>query len=238
MKVLLLGYGKMGKAIEAILTTRGHAVTYAVNEVAELDGISFNPESVDIAIEFTAPDAAVKNIEFCLDNNIPVLSGTTGWLDALPGVVEKTNALNGCFFYASNFSIGVNLFFQLNEDLADKLHKYNYIPEIEEIHHTQKLDSPSGTAITLAEAIIARFNGLKRWVNKDEREKESVPIKSIREGEVPGTHKIVYRGINDTITITHEALNREGFANGAVDVAEWLTDKKGVLSMKDYLASQ
>jgi 4-hydroxy-tetrahydrodipicolinate reductase len=237
MKVLLLGYGKMGKAIEEVLLARGHAVRYAVNSIEDLETKNFKPEDVEVAIEFTAPAAAAKNIEFCLDNNIPVLSGTTGWLDAMAGVIDKTNACNGCFFYASNFSIGVNLFFQLNEELANKLNKYDYKPEIEEIHHTQKLDSPSGTAITLAEAIIERFYGLKRWINNQEGEKESISITSIREGEVPGTHKIVYRGANDTITITHQALNREGFANGAVDVAEWLKDKKGVLSMKDYLAS-
>ncbi|MDH5381103.1 MAG: 4-hydroxy-tetrahydrodipicolinate reductase [Cyclobacteriaceae bacterium] len=231
MKILLLGYGKMGKTIEKILLERNHTTVKADN-IEERDQIL--PAEIDVAIEFSMPSAAAENITWCLNNNIPVLSGTTGWLDKADKIEKLCQSKKGTFFYASNYSIGVNLFFQLNEKFAQVMSKFEqYSVSIEEIHHTMKLDSPSGTAITLAEKIMAGTKN-KNWVENVEEEGK-LTIYSKREGDVPGTHTVLYKSIEDSIELKHTAHSRQGFAMGAVLIAEWLKDQKGVLSMKDFL---
>lgn len=233
MKIALIGYGKMGKAIERIALNRGHAISAQIDNVEELSKI--NAENTDVAIEFTQPGSAYINIKYCLDNNIPVLSGTTGWLETQLEINQYCLEKKGTFFYASNYSIGVNIFFKINELLAGIMDKnLDYKVSIDEIHHVHKKDSPSGTAITLAEGIIKQMKQVSAWTEEEATESQ-LKIESHREGEVPGTHSISYESGVDNITITHTAHSREGFAKGAVLVAEWLHDKKGVLSMNDFL---
>lgn len=234
MRIALLGYGKMGKTIEKIALDRGHMISQKVGR-----DTSFHPEGVDVAIDFSLPESAVENITSCLQNNIPIVSGTTGWLDAYDDIVTMCNEKNGAFIYASNFSVGVNLFFELNKKLASLMNKQDaYSLGIEEIHHTQKLDAPSGTAITVAQDIIdnSHYN-MWQLTESDPPEVETnvAPITSKREGIVPGTHIVTYKSNIDTISISHEAHSREGFALGAVVAAEWLLGKKGVFSMRDVL---
>lgn len=232
MNILILGYGKMGKTIEGILKERNHRVT-AIDSDEERDNIS--PGAFDAAIEFSQPDAAFNNIVFCLKNNIPVVSGTTGWLHKLDEVKSLCTENKGTFFYSSNYSIGVNIFFKLNKWLAEKMNRFDeYEPSIKEIHHTQKLDSPSGTAITLAEGIVENIDRFKKW-KEDENGEGIVEINAEREDDVPGTHIITYKSTIDNITIEHKANSRKGFALGAVLVAEWIKDKKGNLKMDDFL---
>jgi 4-hydroxy-tetrahydrodipicolinate reductase len=235
MNLALIGYGKMAKAVEKIALANGHRIVLTTKSYAELENRNIDLLAIDVAIEFSTPEAAFNNIEFCLKNNIPVLSGTTGWLDKLTDVEEITISNNGTFFYASNYSLGVNLFFRLNKRLAELLANNNYFAKIDEIHHIHKKDAPSGTAITLAEDIIKENARLSGWVSNEENGLNELPIESIREGIVPGTHKVTYKGENDEITIEHKANNRDGFAMGALAVAEWMQDKKGVLSMDDFL---
>ena len=233
MNILLLGYGKMGKAIEVLAKARGHKVVFAVNDHADLPP-KLN-EKVDVAIEFSAPSAAFANISYCLNNGFPVLSGTTGWLKRLEEIKHLTVDKKGTFFYASNFSLGVNLFFRLNKYLIQLVNNYDYTPSIKETHHIHKLDAPSGTAITLAEEIIKHSQRFKKWQEGASQNEGELGIESIREGEVPGTHEVTYQGAYDRISITHEAQSRSGFALGAVEVAEWIQDKKGILTMDDFL---
>jgi len=227
MNIALLGYGRMGQAIEKIAIDRGHTI------VAKID--KDNPEEgyeADVAINFSIPAAAYENITSAIHKKIPVVCGTTGWLDQLDEVESLCQQNEGAFLYASNFSLGVNLFFELNAKLADMMQKHPlYTASIEEIHHTQKLDKPSGTAITLAEGIPS--NG-KAW-HLVEDQGEGVPITCIRKDEVPGTHTVTHRSEIDEISITHTAHNRTGFALGAVLAAEWIQDKKGIFSMRDVL---
>ena len=227
MKIALLGYGRMGKAIEKIAIDRGHEI------VAKID--KDNPDEsyqADVAINFSIPTAAYDNITGAFRKNIPVVCGTTGWLDRLDEVETQCQQNQGAFLYASNFSLGVNLFFELHTKLAKMMQKYPlYTASIEEIHHTQKLDKPSGTAITLAEGIPSKAN---TW-HLAEDQGEGVPITAIRKEEVPGTHTVSYRSEIDEISITHLAHNRTGFALGAVLGAEWIQDKKGIFSMRDVL---
>ena len=227
MKIALLGYGRMGQAIEKIAIDRGHTI------VAKID--KDNPDEAyeaDVAINFSVPMAAYENITSAIDKKIPVVCGTTGWLDRLDEVETLCKQNEGAFLYASNFSLGVNLFFELNVKLADMMQKQPlYTASIEEIHHTQKLDKPSGTAITLAEGIPSVGNA---W-HLVEDNGEGVPITSIRKDEVPGTHTVTHRSETDEISITHTAHNRTGFALGAVIAAEWIQDKKGIFSMRDVL---
>ena len=237
MNIALFGYGKMGKAIASIARDRGHKIVLVVDGQTKSDQATLAGQAIDVAIEFSTPEAALANIEFCLQNGLPVLSGTTGWLDKLPAIEALTQKVDGTFFYASNFSLGVNLFFQLNRHLAKLLVNYDYRPKITEVHHIHKKDAPSGTAITLAEAIINENPALKNWVDRDTGNKQQLPVISVREGEVPGNHIVSYQGENDEITISHRAGNRQGFALGAVLVAEWLPGKKGVLSMDDFMNS-
>lgn len=230
MKIALLGYGKMGKAIETIALQRGHTIVIKTSR-----GSDYNIKDADVAIDFSVPSAAFNNISNCLNNQVPVISGTTGWLEQYNDIVSLCEKQKGAFIYASNFSLGVNIFFELNETLAKMMAKLNdYKLNIEEIHHTQKLDAPSGTAITLAEGIIKNNTAYQDW-QLDTATDKNIPIVAKRIPEVPGTHIISYTSPIDTIKIEHEAHNREGFALGAVIAAEWLVDKTGVFTMKDVL---
>jgi 4-hydroxy-tetrahydrodipicolinate reductase len=234
MKILLLGYGKMGRAVERIALERGHQITARINESNKAELLI--AEKPDVAIEFSQPHAAFENIKFCLENNIPVACGTTGWLEAKAEIEKLTHSCNGTFFYASNFSVGVNLFFKLNEFLASMVKSFpEYEVSIDEIHHTEKKDAPSGTAISLAEGIMKHLSQKKKWVNERSENPAELPISSFRIDQVPGTHHIKYASPIDDIEIRHIAHSREGFARGAVMVAEWLPGKKGVLSMNDFL---
>lgn len=232
MKVLLLGYGKMGKAIEKIALERGHEI---VGRVDSKDLSQIASSKADVAIEFSQPEAAYDNIITCLQNNIPVVCGTTGWLDKKSAIEKHTAVNGGTFFYASNYSIGVNVFFKLNQQLAGMMKSFQqYNVGIDETHHTEKKDAPSGTAITLAEGVIQA--GLKKtWVKEVAQQPDELAIESFRIDEVPGTHTVKYTSVIDDIEIRHIAHSREGFARGAVLVAEWLPGKKGVLSMDDFL---
>ena len=236
MNLLIIGYGKMGKSIETIAVERGHKIA-GIIDVNNQDLLhEIDPSTVDIAIEFSQPDAAFENIRTCLQRGIKILSGTTGWLDRKEEVKHLCQTNKGTFFYASNYSIGVNLFFRLNEYLAKLIKDYpQYEPSMTEIHHTEKKDAPSGTAISLAEDIISNIPGIKNWGNDNAKNPESLSIKSERTGTVPGTHIINYVSEVDRIEIKHEALSRKGFALGAVLVADWLKDKEGMLDMNDFL---
>lgn len=236
MKILILGYGKMGKAIEEIAEERGHAISHKIN-INNTQALKFiDSTGIDVAIEFSQPDAAFENISYCLSNHIPVVSGTTGWLDRKAEIDELCRKYDGTFFYASNFSLGVNLFFRVNEILAQMMEQHPiYQTKITETHHTDKLDAPSGTAITLAEGLIDNLSSKKQWLNETSEKDDVVPIISKREPDVPGTHVVEYFSDIDEIEIKHTAKSRTGFALGAVLVAEWIKDKKGVLSMKDFM---
>lgn len=230
MKIALLGYGKMGKVIERIALERGHEIVLKKDQNNTFEGLL----NADVAIDFSVPDSAVENISECLNNAIPVISGTTGWLVDYPKMAQLCEAKNGSFIYASNFSLGVNVFFELNEYLAKmmaNLKKYNV--SMEEIHHTQKLDAPSGTAITLAEGVI-KHTDYANWTLETPISNE-IHIEAKRIENVPGTHSIFYDSEVDQIEIKHTAHSREGFALGAVVAAEWLVGKKGIFNMKDVL---
>ncbi|MDL5044476.1 4-hydroxy-tetrahydrodipicolinate reductase [Oscillatoria amoena NRMC-F 0135] len=233
MKILLLGYGKMGTVIERMALERGHEIAGRITSSNrhELDRIQ-----ADVAIEFSNPEAAFDNIMQCLEKGIPVVCGTTGWLDKKPEIEKLAASCNGAFFYASNFSIGVNLFFRLNEYLASMMDAHGqYSVHIDEIHHTEKKDAPSGTAITLAQGILKHVKRLSKWVSGNPGDRTELPISSFRIDQVPGTHHVKYTSGIDDIEIRHTAHSREGFALGAVQVAEWMPGKKGVLGMEDFL---
>lgn len=232
MNIALLGYGKMGKAIEEIAVARGHTIGLKINNNTPID-----LTGIDVAIDFSLPTVAVSNIMTCIKAGVPVVSGTTGWLEHYDDMSQLCEENNGAFLYASNFSIGVNIFFELNRKLAELMKdQQQYKVDIKEIHHTQKLDAPSGTAITLAEGILENSDK-KGWelVENTIPSSDMVPIASERMGDVPGTHKITYMNEVDTIQISHEAHSRAGFAQGALLAAEWLVGKQGVFSMKDVL---
>ncbi|KQW97808.1 4-hydroxy-tetrahydrodipicolinate reductase [Flavobacterium sp. Root420] len=230
MKIALLGYGKMGKVIERIALERGHEIVLKKDESNTYDGLS----TADVAIDFSVPTAAVDNISNCFHANVPVVSGTTGWLEHFDEMVALCNEKQGGFISSSNFSLGVNIFFELNEYLAKIMSQFDsYKVTMEEIHHTQKLDAPSGTAISLAKGVIENSN-YANWT-LDEAKTNEIHIEAKRIGEVPGTHTVTYNSIVDCIELKHTAHNREGFALGAVIAAEWLAGKKGIYSMKDVL---
>jgi len=230
MKIALLGYGKMGKTIEKLATNKGHQIVFRTNKTPSINDLS----NIDIAIDFSTPDSAVSNIIVCLENNIPVISGTTGWLSEYDEMVKLCENRNGSFIYASNFSVGVNLFFNINEYVSKLMKPWkDYLVSMEEIHHTQKLDAPSGTAITLAEGIVK--NSDKTGWKLENPSEEEIEITTKRIDGVKGTHIINYNSEIDTISIKHEAHSREGFALGAILAAEWLVNKKGVYTMKDVL---
>jgi 4-hydroxy-tetrahydrodipicolinate reductase len=236
MKIALIGYGKMGKAIEQIAIERGHEIVLKITSKNK-DQIQLgNFNKAEVAIEFSRPEFAVENINACLKHQIPVAIGTTGWYSEFESISLNCEKQNACFLAASNFSVGVNLFFQLNKQLARLMSKQtDYVSEVEEIHHTEKLDSPSGTAITLAEGIIESHNGYSTFVNKETTKKEQLPIISLREPNVPGTHEIKYNSEIDEISIKHTAKSRKGFALGAVLAVEFIHNKKGIYSMSDVL---
>ena len=230
MKIALLGYGRMGRAIEKIAKNRGHEIVAKIDK----DQIEGTLEHANVAINFSIPDAAVNNIFSALSLKIPVVCGTTGWLEDLKKVTDFTTKNDTAFLYASNFSIGVNLFFKLNEQLAKMMNNQSeYKVNIEEIHHIHKLDAPSGTAITLAEGIIENSKSSDWSLSTDKS--DEIQIDAIREGEVPGTHTVTYESSIDAISIKHEAHNREGFALGALVAAEWIVGKKGIFKMNDVL---
>ncbi|MCW4451140.1 4-hydroxy-tetrahydrodipicolinate reductase [Kaistella sp. BT6-1-3] len=233
MKIALVGYGKMGKIIDEIATQRNHEIVARLNESPN----SENLNNADVVIEFSNPEVAFNNIKTCLENKIPVICGTTGWLDQKPEIEKIAAENNTSFLYGSNFSLGVNLFFALNEKLADLMKNFpDYNIQLEEIHHIHKKDAPSGTAISLAEGIIKNDNRFEGWKLDETRDKE-LGIFAIREDEVPGTHSVFYRSEVDEIEIKHTAYSRNGFALGAVIAAEWIKGKTGNFSMKDVLFS-
>ncbi|HSZ25902.1 MAG TPA: 4-hydroxy-tetrahydrodipicolinate reductase [Cytophagaceae bacterium] len=236
MKIMLIGYGKMGKTIEQIALKRGHSVPVIINEKNIQTLKTITSDDVDAAIEFTQPESAFENIKQCLENEIPIVSGTTGWLEKRPEIEALCKTKNGAFFYASNFSVGVNLFFHLNKYLAKIMNaRPEYAVSTEEIHHTAKKDTPSGTGITLAEGILENIERKKRWVNIESNSSEELSIISKRIDPYPGEHSILYSSPIDDIRITHTAHSREGFATGAVMAAEFLAGKKGIFEMDDML---
>jgi 4-hydroxy-tetrahydrodipicolinate reductase len=231
MNIALFGYGKMGKTIERIAIGRGHNIVAKI----DIDTTGYDLGEADVAIDFSVPTEALNNINKCFKKGIPIISGTTGWLKNYNKAIENCKKYNGAFIYASNYSLGVNLFFEFNNQLAKMMRNFNdYDISIEETHHTQKLDAPSGTAITLAEGIIANSDKENWSLNVTESEK-TIPIVAKRIENVPGTHIISYSSVVDEIEIKHTAKNRDGFALGAIIAAEWIKDKKGVFTMKDIL---
>jgi 4-hydroxy-tetrahydrodipicolinate reductase len=236
MRIALIGYGKMGKEIEKIALEREHEIVLKIDITNPEDLTIKNLQKADVAIEFTMPSSATANYQLCFEAGIPVISGTTGWLDRQSEVFGKCKNLNGTFFYSSNFSLGMNIFFALNKKLATLMaNRSEYKIEMTEIHHTHKLDAPSGTAITLAEGIMENISSKSKWVNQKTNESDELGIISERIGEVPGTHIIIYDSEVDYIEITHCAKSRKGLAFGAVLAAEFSKDKKGILTMNDML---
>jgi 4-hydroxy-tetrahydrodipicolinate reductase len=230
MKIALLGYGKMGQTIERIALERGHEIVLKKDEFNTYEGLS----NADVAIDFSIPAVAVANISNCFYANVPVISGTTGWLDRYDEMAALCKEKNGAFISSSNFSLGVNLFFGLNEYLAKMMSKFgSYSVEMEEIHHTQKLDAPSGTAISLAKGVIENSD-YTNWTLEEAKENQ-IHIEAVRTENVPGTHTVTYSSEVDTIEIKHTAHNRDGFALGAVIAAEWIVGKHGIFTMKDVL---
>jgi 4-hydroxy-tetrahydrodipicolinate reductase len=233
MKIALVGYGKMGKIIERIAVERGHqiAARIDVNNHEELKTMK-----ADVAIEFSHPEAAFENIKSCIALGIPTVCGTTGWLKHKPEVDRLATQHKVPFFYASNYSLGVNIFFKVNEYLSAIMQNFKaYDVSIDEVHHTEKKDAPSGTAITLAEGVMKHLKNKKKWVNKDSDKPDELVINSFRIDQVPGTHTVKFASAIDDIEIRHTAHTREGFALGAVMVAEWIPGKQGVLNMDDFL---
>ena len=236
MKIALIGYGKMGHEIEKIALQRGHEIvcTIDINENDKFNSPEF--KSADVAIEFTSPDSALQNFRNAFAANVPVVSGTTGWLEHLGEIKQACKTDGKTFFYASNFSLGVNIFFALNNYLAKIMNQFpDYDVRMEETHHIHKLDAPSGTAITLAEGIIENIGRKQKWELGNADSADSLAIKSFREGEVPGIHTVIYESDVDSIRITHDAKSREGFALGAVVAAEFTAGKKGLLGMGDLM---
>jgi len=228
MRIALIGYGKMGKTIHEIAKSNGDDVVFTIDkeDIGQLEQITI--ENTDVAIEFSNPDSAFENLKYCIQNQIPVVSGTTGWLERYDELVEFCRVNNGTFMYASNFSIGVNVFFELNKFLAEKMKNYtDYKLLLEEIHHTEKIDAPSGTAISLAEGIVSHNTRFKSTKNID--------INSKRIGQTPGTHVVEYQSEIDSIEIKHTAHGRRGFALGAYEAARWIKDRKGVFTIQEML---
>ncbi len=241
MKIALLGYGKMGKIIEEIAISRGHSIVLRVNSSNSATFSDSKLKQADVAIEFSRPDSVMQNISRCITAGVPIVVGTTGWYANLENVKNQVQSVNGALFHASNFSLGVNLFFKMNEQLAELMKPFpEYEPSIEEIHHIHKLDAPSGTGITLADGLLSHLGRKKNWKLYNEKGPESandtdLPLIAIRTGEVPGTHTVTYTSSIDKISMTHEAFNRKGFATGSVVAAEWIKSRKGVFTMRDLL---
>lgn len=231
MKIALVGYGKMGQIIDELATKKGHQIVAKLNETPTISSLN----NAEVVIEFSNPEVAFNNIKFCLENKIPVICGTTGWLSQKPEIEKIAVQNETAFLYGSNFSLGVNLFFEINRKLAEMMAKFpEYNVQLEEIHHTHKKDAPSGTAISLAEDIIENNSTFDAW-KLDATENKNLGIDAIRKDEVPGTHSVFYKSEVDEIEIKHTAFNRNGFAMGAIVAAEWILGKKGIFSMKDVL---
>jgi len=237
MKIALFGYGKMGKEIEKILLERGHTVSLKITSKDNLNNLDFS--TTDVAIEFSTPNTAQSNILFCIKNNIPIIIGTTGWYSHFEELTKSCTIENSAMLHATNFSLGVNLFFALNKHLAHLMNNYpSYTCSVKEIHHTEKVDAPSGTGITIAEQIIAEIDTLNKWENKPLQKVKSsdvLALASERLPNVPGTHEVVYENKIDKIEISHTAHNRKGFALGSVIAAEWIQNKTGIFTIKDVL---
>lgn len=237
MRIALLGYGKMGKVIEQIALQRGHEISAKIDISNRTELLSVNADTTDVVIEFSSPESAYGNLKYCMEFGLPTVCGTTGWLQHKAEIEKLCNENKGAFFYASNYSIGVNLFFELNKSLARLMRPYTneYKVSSNEIHHTEKKDAPSGTAITLAEGIIENLGTKVKWVSNELANEDELPIWSSREGKVPGTHEIKYISDVDQIEIKHIAHSRNGFALGAVIAAEWIQGKAGIFGMQDML---
>ena len=236
MKAIIIGYGKMGREIEKILAERGHEVVLVIDADNSAELNAANLARADVAIEFTTPATACANIRTCLEHGTAVVSGTTGWTERLPEMQALCRQRGGAFFYASNYCLGVNLMFRLNRRLARMMERFDaYDVRIEEIHHTQKKDAPSGTAITLAEGIISEIGRKTGWVNEPSDDLSQIVVTSLREGAVPGTHTVTYESDDDRIELKHTIKNRRTLALGAVVAAEFLCGKKGVYTMDDLL---
>jgi 4-hydroxy-tetrahydrodipicolinate reductase len=236
MEIALIGYGKMGKAIEEIAIQRGHVIALTIDVDNQEELTSSNLARTDVAIEFTGPDSAFENVMKCLQASIPVVCGSTGWLDKLDEARQYAQSHHGCLLYSSNFSIGVNIFFELNKKLAELMSDHpEYLPGIREIHHTQKKDAPSGTAISLAEQILERTGSRKSWVNHATKNPEELEILSDRKDPVPGIHIVKYHSAIDDLEIIHTAHSRKGFAGGAILAAEFIRGKEGCFQMSDVL---
>lgn len=235
MKIALLGYGKMGKEIEAIALQRHHTIVLKVDETNSASITKTDLQQADVAIEFSTPHTVISNIKKCLDAQLPIVIGTTGWYDLFKDIENECQQKNGTIFHSTNFSLGVNIFMKVNSYLAELMNKYaNYDVSMEEIHHIYKLDKPSGTAITLANQVLEKIERKKNW-SITNTNSQSLFIKDIREGEVPGTHIIKYTSAVDDIEIMHKAHNRQGFALGAVIAAEYIYNKKGIFTMNDLM---
>ncbi|MDQ1332960.1 MAG: 4-hydroxy-tetrahydrodipicolinate reductase [Bacteroidota bacterium] len=235
MKIALIGYGRMGHEIEEIALKRGHSVDLIIDLENIRDLNAENMQGIEAVIEFTSPDAAFSNIKACLELKIPVVSGTTGWLKEYENAAEICSRNGTSFIHSSNFSIGVNLLFMINRELAKQMEHFDYSVSIEEIHHIKKLDAPSGTAITLAEGISNQNSRFKGWCFEKDKSDNMIPVKSVREGTVTGTHTVTWDSETDTISLRHEARNRKGLALGAVIAAEFIYTRKGVFTMNNVL---
>ncbi|MBW6501146.1 MAG: 4-hydroxy-tetrahydrodipicolinate reductase [Bacteroidales bacterium] len=236
MNIALIGYGRMGHEIGEAALKRGHVIKIIIDEINTADLNPLNFKEVDVAIEFSVPGSAFRNITKCFEMRVPVVSGTTGWLHDYDKAARLCIENGTSFIHSANFSIGVNIFFRLNSDLAGLIERYeDYKPSIEEIHHVRKLDAPSGTAITLAKAITTHHSQYRGWISGEPAAANMVPLHSVREGNVPGTHIVAWSSEIDTIVIRHEAKSRKGFALGAVIAAEYISGRKGVFTMDDVL---
>lgn len=238
MNIAIIGYGRMGKTIESIGIDRKHTISAIIDQDNIDDLYKLTPDTVDVAIEFTQPASAYNNIQALINQGIPVVCGTTAWTDKLPEIQSLVEQKNGCFFYAPNYSIGVNLFFTMTEYMAKLMNGFEeFEVSMEEIHHIHKLDSPSGTALHLAHSIMEHTDRKTSWANETSSDSSVLSIVSKREEEVAGIHSVIYEGAYDKITFTHDAKSRTGFALGAVLAAEWVKGKTGLYTMKDYLKS-
>ena len=235
MNIALIGYGKMGKEIESIALQRGHTIVLKVGKENSTTVSKVDLQKADVAIEFSTPQTVITNIKNCFDAQVPVVVGTTGWYNSFQEIEKECKRKNATLFHATNFSLGVNLFFKVNSYLAELMNKYDsYNVEMEEIHHIHKLDKPSGTAISLANQVLDKIERKKNWSITDNNT-ETLFIKDVREGEVPGTHIIKYTSVVDDIEIMHKAHNRKGFALGAIIAAEYIKGKKGIFTMNDLI---
>jgi 4-hydroxy-tetrahydrodipicolinate reductase len=237
MNIALIGYGKMGKAIERLALLRGHSISFRIDTANARDISLMNNSNTDVAIEFSTPDQAFENIRTSLENGVKTISGTTGWLERYGEIKALTEKLGGTFLHSSNYSAGVNLFFELNEWLAARMKDKPFTVSMEEVHHTEKKDQPSGTAIRLAEGIRKANPSKTGWANEKTTDETAIGIVSVRKADVPGTHTVTYASAYESIEIRHTAFDRDVFASGALDVAEWIFDKTGVLTIKDFLTN-